>query len=254
MNRTAFYAALRSSTSAAFGKPLSQQQVQGCEAILDEAERRASPLKHAAYVLATAYHESAATMQPVRETLASTDDRAILILEKSWKAGKLPWVKTPYWRKDADGKSWLGRGLVQLTWKANYEKMSRVTGVDLVANPSLAMDMDIAVKILFAGMEQGSFTGKKLSDYITEGKADYFGARRIVNGTDRAADIAVLAKAFETALKAAGYAPGASPAPHATEPAPATPEPAKLESGPVPSGNWLWAILKAIAAIFGAKS
>lgn len=254
MNRTAFYAALRSSTSAAFGKSLSQKQVQGCEAILDEAERRASPLKHAAYVLATAYHESAATMQPVRETLASTDDRAILILEKSWKAGKLPWVKTPYWRKDADGKSWLGRGLVQLTHKANYVKMARATGLDLVGRPELAMDLKTAVDILFYGMIHGSFTGKKLSDYITEEKADYFGARRIVNGTDRAADIAVLAKAFEAALKAAGYAPGTSQAPDAPKPAHATPGPATLESGPVPSGNWLGAILKAIAAIFGAKS
>jgi lysozyme family protein len=38
------------------------------------------------------------------------------------------------------------------------------------------------------------------------------------------------------------------------KPIPATPEPVKLENGPVPSGNWLAAVLKAIAAIFGART
>lgn len=209
MNREAFFNALRG--GAMFPRGYAQGQVEGLDAILDEGERRGTSRFHLAYMLATAYHETAATMQPVRETMASTDGRAILILEKSWKAGKLPWVSTPYWRKDKDGKSWLGRGLVQLTWRDNYEKMAKVTGVDLVANPSRAMDMAIAVKIMFEGMVLGSFTGKKLSDYITDAKADYYNARRIINGTDRAAHIAVQAKAFEAALVKAGYE--AKPAP-----------------------------------------
>ena len=110
MNRTAFYAALRG--GAMFPKGFKASQVEGTEAILDEAERRGTPLRHLAYILATAYHGSAQTMQAVRETLATTDDGAINALEKAWKAGKLSWVRAPYWRKDVDGKSWFGRGLV----------------------------------------------------------------------------------------------------------------------------------------------
>ncbi len=57
-------------------------------------------------------------MQAVRETLATTDAGAIRALESSWMRGKLPWVNTTYWRKHPDGKSWFGRGLVQITHKA----------------------------------------------------------------------------------------------------------------------------------------
>ena len=84
----------------------------------------------AAYCLATARHESAHTMKPVRETLAKTDAKAKEILTKAWKAGKLPWVKKDYW---SDG--WFGRGYVQLTHKANYERAGKKLGVDLVKNP-----------------------------------------------------------------------------------------------------------------------
>lgn len=205
MNRANFYASERQRASGVFGTSLSQAQVQGVDAILDEAERRGTPLRQLAYILATAYHESAHTMQAVRETLATTDAGAIAALEKAWKSGKLTWVKTPYWRKDADGKSWFGRGLIQITHKANYQKLGLLIGVDLVKDPSRALELSTAVQILFTGMELGSFTGKALSDYISDGRADYVGARRIVNGTDKAALIAGYAEAFERALVAAGY-------------------------------------------------
>jgi predicted chitinase len=209
MNRTAFYAALRG--GAMFPKGFKASQVEGTEAILDEAEKRGMPLRHLAYILATAFHESAHTMQAVRETLAKTDDGAINALEKSWKAGKLSWVKTPYWRKDGDGKSWFGRGLVQITHKSNYQKLGLLIGVDLVKDPSKALELPTAVQILITGMELGSFTDKSLADYITDKRADYEGARRIVNGTDRAALIAGYAVAFEKALKAASYSPKPAP-------------------------------------------
>lgn len=219
MNRAAFFAGVRSRTSGVFGTSLSQAQVEGIEAILDEAERRRVPLRHLAYILATAYHESAHTMQAVRETLAKTDDGAIATLEKAWKAGKLPWVSKPYWRKDANGKAWFGRGLVQLTHKANYLKMALIIGADLVGDPSKALELSTAVRILFEGMVLGSFTGRALADYIDDGKADYVGARRIVNGTDRAELIAGYASAFEAALIAADYG----------KPAPTPPQPVIVE-------------------------
>ncbi len=120
MDRIAFFAALRRRERGVSGTSLKQGQVDGITAILDEAERRGTRTNDLAYAMATVYHETSRTMQPVMETLADNVDTAIARLEKAWKAGKLKWVKTPYWRKDDNGKSWLGRGLVQLThpWSA----------------------------------------------------------------------------------------------------------------------------------------
>ena len=51
-------------------------------------------------------------------------------------------------------------------------------------------------------MRDGDFTGKDLADYIDEDNCDYVEARRIVNGTDRAEQIAGYAEKFEAALRA----------------------------------------------------
>ena len=114
-----------------FGGKLSQSQVNGINTILNKSN--GLPVPYVAYILATAQHETANTMLPVRETLASSDKSAVNILEKSWKSGKLKGVKTPYWRFDSDGKTWLGRGYVQLTHKYNYDKAGKMIGVDLLS-------------------------------------------------------------------------------------------------------------------------
>ncbi|WP_283194981.1 glycoside hydrolase family 19 protein [Rhizobium sp. AN80A] len=186
-----------------FNGTLSAPQVEGMTAILNFWEERmpdADP-RWLAYILATAFHETAYTMQPVRETLATTDARAVEILEKAFAGGKLSWVKTPYWRPDADGKSWLGRGLVQLTHKRNYEAMSPLVGIDLVANPDRAMEMGPAVSILIEGMVRGSFSRHKLADHLNATSDDWINARRIVNGTDRAEKLAGYGKTFLAALR-----------------------------------------------------
>jgi hypothetical protein len=157
-------------------------------------------------VLATAFHETAATMQPVRETLAKTDAAAVARLDAAFAAGRLSSVRTPYWRFDGSGKTWLGRGLVQLTHKRNYQAMSKLTGIDLVADPARAMQMPVAVAILIEGMRAGSFTGRRLDHYFGAAGAakaaspDWNGARRIINGTDRAAVVGAHAKLFDEAL------------------------------------------------------
>jgi predicted chitinase len=89
---------------------------------------------------------------------------------------------------------------VQLTHKANYERMGIETGIDLVSDPGRAMDMDVAVAILLAGMEKGLFTGKRLAEYFSANRADWTNARRIINGLDRAALVAARGRAFLKAL------------------------------------------------------
>ncbi len=188
---------------ALFKGTLSAPQVEGMTAILNFWEERmadADP-RWLAYILATAFHETAYTMQPVRETLATSDARAVEILETAFASGKLSWVKTPYWRLDEDGKSWLGRGLVQLTHKRNYEAMSALTGIDLVAEPDRAMEMGPAVSILIEGMVQGSFSKHKLADHLNATNDDWINARRIVNGTDRAEKLAGYGKTFLASIR-----------------------------------------------------
>ena len=202
MNSATFFDAIR----PAFGGKLDAGQVQGLEILLTATD--GLPASHRAYLLATAKHETAHTMQPVRETLAKSDDGAVKALEKAWKAGKLPWVKTPYWRKDREGKSWFGRGYVQLTHKANYQKAGTRMGIDLVADPSAALSPMIAARILVQGCTEGWFTGKKLADYLP---GDYAGARRVVNGTDKADLIAGYAREFEAAIERASVAPPVRP-------------------------------------------
>lgn len=214
MQKGAFFDVVR---DRLFGGSLSGSQVAGTEMILDRGLAVRTPLRHLAYMLATAFHETSTTMQPILETRSPREksnpsiDVAIKRLDKAFAAGKLPWVNKPYWRKDADGKSWLGRGLVQLTHKYNYDRLGKMIGVDLVADPDRAMDPGIAISIMFFGMTDGAFTGRPLSDYLDGGTPDYVNARRVINGTESARKVADYAERFEQALTAAGYAAKTTP-------------------------------------------
>ena len=175
VKRSAFFAGVR---HGPFPGKLSKGQVDGMEAILDEWERRGlTDLRWLAYMLATVFHECAQTMQPITET------------------GGIRYLKSKRYYP------WYGRGFVQLTWKQNYEAMQKLlkaAGIDcdIVADPEQAKRIDVATFIMFEGMLRGSFTGKKLSNYFNKSMNDPVGARRIINGTDKAAPIAGYHKQF----------------------------------------------------------
>lgn len=109
-----------------------------------------------------------------------------------------------------------GRGLVQLTWEFNYRRYQQLTGQPLLQDYTLMIkDYGLSCFVLVHGSRTGTFTGKKLSDYIGPGRVDFIGARRIINGTDRAAKIAGYAR--EWVRKLPGYMNGVSaPAPSVT--------------------------------------
>jgi predicted chitinase len=184
INKESFYDIVR---KPIFGGKLTASQVQGMESILSEWERKdLCDKRRLAYMLATAYHETASTMQPIEE-YGKGRGRAY---------GK-PDPKT--------GKTYYGRGFVQLTWKGNYETMGRLLGIDLVNHPEWALKPDIAVAIMFEGMltgnsYRGDFTGKSLEDYFNDKKDDPVNARRIINGMDKAELIAGYHKKFLKAL------------------------------------------------------
>lgn len=157
--------------------------------IIEEGSKRGLLRNQLAYVLATAYHESAHTMKPVREYGGET-----------YLKGKKYY---PY----------VGMGYVQLTWDYNYKKASDKLGVNFLKEPKLLLEPKYASPIIIVGMSEGWFTGKKLSDYITLKASDFKGARRIVNGTDKADLIAGYAKEYDEALKTIGYGVEASQKP-----------------------------------------
>jgi hypothetical protein len=151
-------------------------------AILDEWDRRGlSDIRWLAYMLATTFHETARTMQPIAEYGKG----------KGKKYGK---------PDPATGETYYGRGFVQLTWKDNYAKIGKLIGVDLVHDPDRALELAPASAAMFEGMIRGTFTGKKLATYFSASKDDPTNARRIINGTDCAAKIAGYHKSFLTAL------------------------------------------------------
>lgn len=132
-----------------------------------------------AYILATANWETARTMKPVREAFW---------MSEQWRADKLRYYP------------WYGRGYVQLTWERNYRRAENELGVDLTSNPDAAMKPEIAAKVLVMGMMFGWFTGAALPVYVNDTKSDYINARRVVNGTDKAEEIAELARKYEEEL------------------------------------------------------
>lgn len=165
---------------------LAQGHVDGTNAILDEWEkdRNRDDTRWLAYVLATANHETAKTMQPIAEYGKG----------KGHSYG-LPDPQT--------GVAYYGRGFCQLTWRRNFELASKACGVDLVSNPDKAMDPPIAAEIICQGMQDGWFTGKKLGDYFSPVNYDAIGARHIINGSDRADLVASYYRHFANALTVA---------------------------------------------------
>lgn len=181
----AFYTEVR----RLFGK-LSQSQVDGINAIL--SVMKGAPLAHAAYALATAWHEVDKTMQPIAE----------------YGKGK----GKPYGKAGRNGgQIAYGRGFVQLTWDDNYERMDRALGLRgrLIANYELALETQIAADVIRVGMDQGLFTTKKFSDYLpASGPAtldQFMAARRIINGTDKAGLIAGYAMLWQACLQSGGW-------------------------------------------------
>lgn len=206
MDVTTFFAYAR---RAPFGGRLTQGQIDGMNALFrcwDSHKIPAPDKRHLAYILASVFHETGGRMVPVRETFASTDAGAIAALDKAYKAGRLGQVSKPYWRKGANGKAYFGRGDIQLTHEENYKVLGERIDVDLVGNPSLALDLDISAEIAIVGMLEGLFTGKKLTDYFNLKKDDPVGARAVVNGRDKAKLIAGYYKSFLDALEAATLA------------------------------------------------
>lgn len=147
-------------------------------AIIWECNRLGLTLKSQhAYVVATVEHETAGSFKPVEEGF---------YLGAKAKAFQRSLRYYPYY----------GRGYVQLTWKANYQKYAQILGIDLVGKPELACNPNVALFVLVHGFKTGAFTGKKLEQYVNNRATDFVGSRRCINGVDRADYIAQIARGW----------------------------------------------------------
>lgn len=218
MDRSKLFPAVRSSL---FGGSLAQTQVDGINALLDACDAlNVTDPRQIAYILASPMIETGGSFVPITESLNYSSTALTA------KFGKriTPALAAQYGRTSAhpanqeaigniiyggpwgaanlgntqpgDGFLFRGRGLVQTTGRRLYAIFGHAD------NPDDVCDVKVSADIMVKGMRDGTFTGKKLSDYFGVA-TDWVNARRIVNGLDRATDIANDAQKFFVAIKAA---------------------------------------------------
>lgn len=192
MNRQTFYNSIRASL---FNGRLTLKQVKGINFKLDAFDRlKITDDRWRAYMLATSYHETAKTMQPIEE-YGKGKGRPY--------GGKIKYNRQPYSVPD---QIYYGRGDVQLTWYENYELMGKLLCIPLLEQPELALNPEISARIMIEGMtkgksSRGDFTGVSLETYFNSTKSDPINARRIINGLDKAELIAGYYYKFLEAIK-----------------------------------------------------
>lgn len=209
-DRTGFFAHVRATLGR---RRLSAGQVAGLSRLLDAfaARRDLFDPRQQAYVLATAWHETGARLEPVAENLnysargllatfphRFSEDEAKRFARQPERIANRVYAGRMGNGDEASGDGWRfrGRGLVQITGRRNY----RCFGIERA--PDRALDPEIATRILINGMVSGAFSGARLCDFFRPGREDWEKARAIVNGTDKAALVAGYGRVFWEGLRA----------------------------------------------------
>lgn len=258
LDRQIFFTRAR---AAPFGGSLTQSQVDGMGALLDMAPPDMSSAA-LAYCLATTHHETGGAMLPRAENLNYTTAariRAVWPKRFTSEAAAAPYVRNPEKlanyvyggrlgnTQPGDGWRFRGMGDIQATGRDNARRATKrllalgylSPGQDLEATPELMLDPDISAAMLFVGLSEGWYTGKKLSDYFGPGKELARDARAMVNGDVEANGdkVATAHKAFKAALIAAGHAPGAVTTKIPTSPIDVAPLPSPPHVDPAASAG-----------------
>lgn len=181
---------------------IDQPVARNLKLILDQitSQRNLTEIPQAAYVLATIEYETGGKFDPPTEM----GSRSYLVgrYGPSSRFGKMLGNQT-----DDDAVRYRGRGYIQLTGRANYEKMNAAlhlagTPDDLVTNPDAMLKPAIAYRATVVMMLDGRLGGTKLSNFVSGDHKDYVNARRVMGGLDHAAPIAENARKFEQMIAA----------------------------------------------------
>lgn len=215
INKKLFYDAYR----AKFGPIKKDATVTSLDAIIDEFNRNnisVRPVEKMAYMLASVRHECGPDMLPITENLNYSARRLTEVwpsrfptIDIAKKYANDPQVLGNFvyggrlGNGVLEGYKYRGRGFIQLTGYVNYKKFGEKLNVDLLQDPDLAKDVTIGAKILFTGVMEGMFTGKKISSSINAKKVDYAEARDVVNADKGrvGASLAADCKRFEDVLR-----------------------------------------------------
>lgn len=190
---------------------LNRSQVDGHTAVLEawESGHASEDDRWLAYMLGTAHREAGPGLQPIEENLNYSAQRLLQVFAGRFSVAEAnDYAHQPerianraYEGRigngpEASGDGWRyrGRGLVQITGKDNYAKFG------IAASPEDALDPQKSVTILFDGMINGKFTGKRLATYFSPSKADWTGARAIVNPGEPGGRVAVDARSYYAAI------------------------------------------------------
>lgn len=203
---------------------LEQGQVNGLNFLLNNFEQYSEfwdDIRQISYALATVFHETAGSFQPVAEGYYLGNRNAPNFYQGNTS-------RAINFQNSLRYAPYFGRGYVQLTWDYNYKDQTRriktmmpnlvkdferQTGqvFDLLKYPAQAFNPVISFAIMTIGMHFGTFrSGHTLDRYIFGNKCDYIWARYIINGKrkgaklpDKAEEIASYARRFEAILRIA---------------------------------------------------
>ena len=189
INRKVFYDNYR----AKFGR-LSQPLVDNLNFLLNKFAAGVFKLPtQMAYMLATIKHETNNTFHPVMEGYYLKSNRIAALY--SYYRKHNPGALNTIFPNGVDQPTYEGRGYVQITHLSNYRRFN----IENV--PEKALEPETAYHIMEYGMANGTFTGKRLQDFVNETETDYYGARRVINGKDKASLIAGYAEDFAECIE-----------------------------------------------------
>lgn len=107
-------------------------------------------IRSQAGVIGTVAIETASKFAPIAELYNDPPGKYAYFEQMYGPNGSNIYAKSMGNTNVGDGAKYYGRGYVQITWKNNYINYGDSIGQDLVNNPDLALDPEVAASILAA--------------------------------------------------------------------------------------------------------
>jgi putative chitinase len=196
---------------------LNQPQVSGIDRLLGfiEDDPKVDDVRAAAFILALVQSETANMWHPL-------EDLAARKMANRYEPGTALGKSLGNTQK-GDGLRFRGRGYIQITGRANYQRLGGALGIDLVANPDAAQEPATAYRIMSEALYRGLLTGKKLTDFIRGAQVDYKNLLKVLRVQDPSSRVLKMIHTLENILRSSLVKPDAAPQKETPPAAPETP-------------------------------